>query len=161
MKTSFSSLPAPTSSGLAIEVNNLTRRRVKKEFLIKFVKNILRKDGKGGAGLSIALVGGKRMKFLNKRYRGKNRATDVLVFSQNQKFPIVPESELGLGEILICLSEVAKNAEIMRITFEKELARVLIHGVLHLLGYDHEKGEQKAKLMRKKEEYYLAKNYKK
>jgi len=108
--------------------------------------------------LSIALVGQGRIRELNKKYLGKNRATDVLSFGQNQKPKTKKQelNELGLGEVVICLREVKKNAKRYGTTFEKELAKVLIHGILHLLGYDHEKSEMEAEKMEEKENYYLS-----
>lgn len=126
-----------------IEINNLTTIKIDEEFLKNIVKKIL-EEKKKELNLSIALIGPNRMKKLNKRYRGKNRVTDVLAFP-NQ------DSE----EIVICLREVKKNAKKFNSTFKKELTKVLIHGVLHLLGYDHEKGEREREEMEKEENYYL------
>ena len=84
-----------------IEVNNLTAVQVDEEFLKKIAQKALEGENKKASELSIALVGQGRIRELNKRYRGKNRATDVLAF---------PNRELGLGEIVICLREVKKNA---------------------------------------------------
>ena len=139
-----------------IKINNLTTNEIKEEFLEKVAKIVLKgKNGKE-AGLSIILVGQERMRKLNKKYRGKNKVTDVLAFGQSQKFPIIPENKLDLGEIVICLYEVKKNAKRYNSTFKKELARVLIHGILHLLGYDHTKDEKAAKEMEVKQELYLS-----
>lgn len=149
-----------------IEINNLTTNPVDEEFLKKIIEKVLEGESaswrKKEANLSIVLVGQGRIRELNKRYRGENRVTDVLAF---------PNQELGLGEIVICLREVKKNAKRFSSTFEKELARVLIHGILHLLGYDHEKSEKTAKeveetkasslpfatarVMEEKQNYYL------
>jgi len=126
-----------------IEINNLTTNPVDEEFLKKAAEKVLGGEKKEG-DLSIALVGQGRIRELNKKYRGKNRATDALAFPGD-----------GLGEIVICLGEVKKNAKRFNSTFEKELARVLIHGILHLLGYDHERPGKEAKQMKEKEEYYL------
>ena len=113
-----------------IEVNNLTGFRVNKDFLKKIAQKVLANEKKNKTELSIALVGLKRIKELNKKYRGKNRATDVLSFSYD-----------GSGDIVICLGEVKENAKRFGTTFKKELAICLIHGILHLLGYGHEKSE--------------------
>lgn len=129
-----------------IEINNLTTVSVDEEFLKRVAGKVLEGENKKDAELSVALFGQGRIRELNKKYRGKNQVTDVLAFSGTG----------GLGELVICLREVKKNAKRFNLTFETELARVLIHGILHLLGYDHEKGEQKAKPMREKEEYYLS-----
>ncbi len=130
-----------------IEINNLTTVQIDEEFLKKVAEKVLESENKKEADLSIALVGQGRMRKLNKKYRGKNRVTDVLAF---------PNKNLGLGEIVICLREIKKNAKRFGETFEKELIRVLIHGIFHLLGYDHEKSEKAGQKMAEKENYYLS-----
>jgi probable rRNA maturation factor len=128
-----------------VEINNLTTTSVNEEFLKKIAQKVLEKENKRKVELSIALVGQGRIKELNKRYRGKNRVTDILSFTYNNS-----------GEIVICLKEVKKNAERFGSAFEKELSRVLIHGILHLLGYDHERSKEGTKRMEKKEKFYLS-----
>jgi len=146
-----------------IEINNLTTSSVDKEFLKRVAQIVLKGKNKKEAGLSVVLVGEGRMRKLNRRYRKKNKVTDVLAFDQNQKskiknqkFPILHGNKVELGEIVICLREVKKNAKKYNLDYKKELARVLIHGILHLLGYEHEKSEKGAKEMEKKQEYYLS-----
>ncbi|TSC75431.1 MAG: putative rRNA maturation factor [Parcubacteria group bacterium Gr01-1014_30] len=133
---------------MTIDINNLTTSEVDEVSLKKVAKNVIEGESasrrKEDASLSIALVGQGRIRELNKKYRGKNRVTDVLSFPGN-----------GLGELVICLREVKKNAKKYKSTFQRELAKVLIHGILHLLGYEHDKGETKADAMREKEEYYI------
>ena len=133
-----------------IEVNNLTTVKVDEEFFKKIAEKVLEEESaswrKGNKNLSIALIGQGRIRELNKRYRGKTRVTDVLAF---------PNNEFDLGEIVICLREVKKNAQRFNSTFKKELARVSIHGILHLLGYDHEKSDAQAKKTEEKQNYYL------
>jgi probable rRNA maturation factor len=139
-----------------IEINNLTTNPVDEEFLKKVAKKVLKEESavrqpaerRKNKDLSIALIGQGRIRELNKRYRRKNRVTDVLAF---------PDKEMGLGEVVICLGEVKKNAKKYKSTFEKELAACLIHGILHLLGYDHEKSKGEAKRMEEKQNYYLKK----
>ena len=127
-----------------IEINNLTTVSLDEEFLKRIASKVLEKENRKKADLSIALVGQGRIRALNKKYRGKNRVTDVLAFPGN-----------GLGEIVICLREVKKNAKRFNLAFEKELTRVLIHGILHFFRYNHEKSETAAKEMAEKENYYL------
>jgi len=126
-----------------IEINNLTNSLVDKAFFKKVTKKILAKERKRKK-LSIALVGPDRMKELNKRYLKKNRITDVLSFSYDDA-----------GEIVVCPQQVKKNAGKYNSTFKYELTRVLIHGILHLLGENHEISKKKAKKMEQKQEYYL------
>lgn len=155
-----------------IEINNLTTNPVDENFLKKVAQKVLKDEGEEKSDLSIALIGQGKMRKLNKRYRGKNRVTDVLAFGENKipngarrsgrvegglesKFQI-PNSIKGLGEIVICLREMKKNAKRFGSTFEKELATCLIHGILHLLGYNHEISKEKSKEMEKKQQYYLS-----
>ena len=140
-----------------IEINNLTTNPIDEDFLEKIAKFVLEGEGKGESDLSIALIGPGKMRKLNKRYLGKNRATDVLAFGQTSRYKVkdVKYKTQDLGEIVICLREVRKNAKRFKSSFEKELTRVLILGILHLVGYDHEKNEKKAKKMEEKEKYYL------
>lgn len=135
-----------------IEVNNLTGVSLDKSLFEKVAKNVLKREKKTGIELSLALVDQARIKELNKKYRGKNRVTDVLSFTGSRD----SEALWNGGEIIICPSQVKKNAEKYQITFKKELVKVLIHGILHVLGYEHEKTKAKADKMRKKEEYYFS-----
>lgn len=120
-----------------IEINNLTASKVDEEFLKGVAKKVLKGEDRKEVGLSIVFIGEARMRKLNKRYRGKNKVTDVLSFGDE------------LNEIVICLREIKKNVKTYNSTFKKELARVLIHAILHLLGYEH--GEK----MEEKQEFYL------
>ena len=114
-----------------IEVNNLTKNKVDKEFLKRVAKKALEEENKK-IELSIALVSSHRIRELNRKYRKKDKATDVLSFQYD-----------GSGEVVICLEVVKKNAQQFKVTYQKELARVLIHGVLHVLGYNHQQMKQK------------------
>lgn len=143
-----------------IEINNLTTVSVDEEFFKRVAKAVLEGEKKEG-NLSIALVGQGRIRELNKKYRKKNKVTDVLAFPESKvllkrlKMSAFQESR-GLGEIVICLREIKKNGKKFSSVFEKELARVLIHGILHLLGEDHERTEKEAKKMTDKQNYYLS-----
>jgi len=118
-----------------IEINNLTTVSVDEEFLKKVAKKVLKDENREEIDLSVVFTGEARMRKLNKKYRGKNKVTDVLSFGH------------GLNEIVVCLREIKKNAKIYNSTFKKELSRVLIHAILHLSGHNH-------KEMQDKEEYY-------
>lgn len=138
----------------------MTTVSVDEQFLKKVAEVVLEGEEKEGE-ISIALVGQGRIRELNKKYRKKNRATDVLAFPESkvllEKFRVGPIRKIqGLGEIVICLREVRKNAKKFGSTYNKELAKVLIHGILHLFGYNHERSEKEEKIMGKKEECYLS-----
>jgi probable rRNA maturation factor len=85
--------------------------------------------------ISLSLVRDRTIKTLNKSFRGKNSATDVLSF-----IPLdICKTQNGfLGDIIISVDTAKKNAKEQEVTFKEELLRLSVHGVLHLLGYDHE-----------------------
>jgi len=124
-----------------IEITNLTKQKINQDLLVKKVKQVLQSEKAKNQNISICLVSCAKIKELNKRFRNKNKATDVLTF---------PELD-----ILICPNVVKENARRQGLAFERELCRVVIHGVLHFLGYDHEKTAREAKEMNKREERYL------
>jgi probable rRNA maturation factor len=141
-----------------VEINNLTRLKIDEKFLKKVAGRVLAEEKKKTAGLSLAFVGPERIKKLNKKYLGKNRPTDVLAFGGEEMLSLKWKAQKPFkegGEIVICLDKVKKNSARFKFAFKKELAMVLIHGILHLLGYDHERGAACAKKMNKKQEYYL------
>jgi probable rRNA maturation factor len=105
------------------------------------------------AELSVLFVNSRRMKLLNTRYRGIPADTDVL------SFPLMDEglrhNECALGDIVISVPSARKQAEEFKSTFHEELIRLLVHGLLHLIGYDHEINPYQKKKMEKKERELL------
>jgi len=94
---------------------------------------------KGDWYFSLAFVDQKTIKQLNKTYRGKNTVTDVLSFENNQKdFVAMPADKNYLGEIVICVSQARVQAQDLKCNLSQEVARLLVHGLAHLSGYDHE-----------------------
>lgn len=142
-----------------VEINNLTKFSLNE----KRIKEVLEKAFRfRKINLSVAFVGPKTIKKINRKYRNKDKTTDVLSFSglkkNEKKFKRKDlENAEDLGEIIICPQEIKKNSKKFKSDFDKEIYRVLIHGILHLLGYDHEKTRNEAKLMDEKQDYYLKK----
>lgn len=114
---------------------------VEKEPLKKLAKKVLKEENVIRKDLHIVLVSPERIKDLNRRYRSKDEYTDVLSFP-DKDFP-EPGSEDKLGEVVICPDKA------------KDLSRVLVHAILHLTGYDHERSPKEAKFMEEKTKYYL------
>jgi len=84
---------------------------------------------------------------LNKSYRGKDEPTDVLAFYMTSAdFIEPPDGVRHLGEVIISYPQAVIQAEEHRHSIKKELAILIIHGVLHLLGYDHEESEQERQM---------------
>jgi len=86
---------------------------------------------------------------MNKQYLDHDTYTDILTFDNGE------EEGVLLGDIFISVDRVRENAEKFKVSFEDELHRVMVHGVLHLCGYD-DLDDQALKIMREKEDYYLA-----
>jgi probable rRNA maturation factor len=106
------------------------------------------------------------MRILNRQYRGADRTTDVLSFPQEESYklqvtsyrsPGTPHSPLILGDIVINLHQAKRQAAEHSLIFNEELKKLLIHGLLHLTGYDHEKGGYDEKKMKRKEKELLSK----
>ena len=91
--------------------------------------------------IDLAIVSKGEMRRLNKKYRGQNMPTDVLSFS-------FMENDIKLGQIVICLAIAKKDARKENISLKEKLAKLTIHGLFHLLGYDHEKRKEKEKMER-------------
>lgn len=98
------------------------------------------------------------MRRLNARYRGIDRSTDVLSFPMSDERPRMIEwgrykGPLPLGDIVICVPKALVQAEQYCISFREETQRLLVHGLLHLVGYDHEiSAYQKIKMEKKERE---------
>jgi probable rRNA maturation factor len=106
-------------------------------------KQLLREVDESTSSLSITLVGDDEIRALNRTYRGKDRPTDVLSFGldgalRNESAgATVPERMLG--DVVISVDTARRQAAEYDATLQVELYRLLIHGVLHVLGYDHER----------------------
>ena len=118
-----------------MEINNLTNFTVDKKLFSAVAKKVLLSENRETENISLAFVEKEEIKKLNKKFRKKNKPTDVLSFLLN-------EADC-LGEIVICPEVVKEKNE--------EIIKVFIHGILHLLGYEHEKSKSKAKEMEAKE----------
>ena len=91
------------------------------------------------------------IKELNTQYRNKKKATDVLSFSHFEGIAISPW-DTSIGELVISVETLCRQAKKFKVTVEEELIRLLVHGTLHLLGFDHEKvGASVAAKMRREE----------
>ena len=100
--------------------------------------------------VSILLTGDKDIRRLNQEFRSIDQPTDVLSFPQNaDEEPYIPE-EVILGDIAVSLDIAKAQAKEHGLDFKEEIILLLIHGILHLLGYDHEISEQDEKQMRNK-----------
>ena len=116
-----------------IEVVNRQRRfKVDTEAWTTFATKALAAIGNGESSATIAFVSDKRIRELNRQFRGIDKATDVL------SFPADETDELNLGDIAISTETAATQAKENGLSFDDEIAQLILHGLLHLSGYDHE-----------------------
>jgi probable rRNA maturation factor len=108
--------------------------------IIKFVLKEMEKDN---SELSLVLCNNDYIHFYNKEYRNKDYPTDVLSFVDGERMGKITY----LGDIIISIDKVKSQSEEYGVSFEEEFSRLLVHGILHLLGYDHETSEEDEKVM--------------
>jgi rRNA maturation RNase YbeY len=146
---------------------------------------VLKAARAGEAELSLVLVSDRRMRALNRRYRNKDRSTDVLAFPLLERClpksarcrtrpprtrrdaslargkpqalaSDAPKEPTLLGDVVISLPAAKRQAAALGHSLREEVTRLLVHGVLHLLGYDHERSKRDALLMARKERTILS-----
>lgn len=121
-------------------VHNADISRIQVE---KITLRVLRYLKFGNALVAVHLIGDARMRTLNHRHRGIDRPTDVL------SFPIREKNDLG--DIFLSIPFLVRQAKRFGVPFEEELRRMLIHGLLHLVGFDHETKIQARRMFRLQE----------
>lgn len=99
--------------------------------------------------LSLLLTDDKEIQALNKTYRDLDKSTDVLSFPQDED-AVNESGDTLLGDVVISVETAARQAEEHHLSFNEELILLAIHGILHLLGYDHERSPQDARIMQDK-----------
>jgi probable rRNA maturation factor len=118
------------SSSITVFIARKARVTLSSATIERVINRAVRAAGTRRRGeLSIAFVGERRMRSLNRIYHGEDHVTDVLAFSD--------DDERVIGEIVVCPLKARTNARAARISLREELIRLLIHGTLHLLGHDH------------------------
>ncbi|MCF7795410.1 rRNA maturation RNase YbeY [Patescibacteria group bacterium] len=124
-----------------IEVNNINSEDVDIKAVSILAQSFLDVYDLSSKAVSIAFISKEEMREINRDYRGKDTNTDVLSFTEKSGSDY-------LGEILINYAKIKEQAKDFNNTNEKELDFILIHGLLHLLGYTDEKEEDKKEMIR-------------
>jgi len=121
---------------------------LKVSWLRRVAEQVLIAQGASSSGeLGLVIASQERVKELNRSYRGKDEPTDVLAFSaietraDSPPFVTPPDGVLYLGEVIISYPQAVIQAEEHQHSIEREMAILIIHGVLHILGYEHDKPE--------------------
>jgi len=140
-----------------VEVDDEVASSVDERALVAMLERVLTEDGlDDGASLAVVLSEDSLLHELNLRHREVDAPTDVLSFpaDEGEAFP-VPEGEPRyLGDIVVSVESVARQAAEAGLTTAEELSHVILHGLLHLLGYDHEESAEEA-VMKAREEAVL------
>jgi probable rRNA maturation factor len=134
---------------LSIQIEDPFVSLVDKDWLRKFVETTLIADGVGElVDIGLVIASDETVQNLNRSYRGVDASTDVLAFALSQPssdevehFAMPPDKILHLGEVIVSYHQAERQAEEQHHPIERELALLVVHGVLHLLGYDHGKPE--------------------
>jgi len=118
-------------------VSRQRRRKIDCERWQVFGEKALQAIGKAGHDATIAFVSDRQIRILNKRFRGLGKATDVLSFPAGDD-EFAETSHPSLGDIAISVERAESQAVENGLTLEIEIAQLILHGLLHLCGYDHE-----------------------
>ena len=149
---------------IGVQIDTKFRERLKEDWLRQVVESSL---GAGSVGaeveLGVLITDDESVRELNRRYRGVDRTTDVLSFALAEEgsevdspgFVNPPDGLLHLGEVIVSYPQAARQAEENNRTIEQEMALLVVHGTLHLLGYEHDEPVRE-KEMRSLEERILS-----
>ncbi len=126
------------------------RRALAVPTVCRVVSTVLDREKVGAASIAVTFMSSSRMRSLNSQTFGRDRATDVVAF------PLAHDDEL-VGDVYICPSIARRSARHFRISSREELLRLVVHGILHVLGYDHPEGASRTRSrMWKLQEAYVA-----
>ena len=142
-----------------IETENLNKRKIDVALVNKMAEIVLKKAGYKNIALDIIFINNHKIRVLNRKYLGIDTATDVIAFPACQGMDEIGDTRF-LGDIAISSDKAWQNSEVYGVTFVEEILRYVIHGILHLLGYE-DNNEKNRKKMVKKENEFLEKIKKK
>lgn len=130
-----------------IYYNNVKFRLKKTGEIKNWIKKVIRSEGKEPGDLSFIFADEENMLKMNIKYLGHDYNTDVITFDYSK-------DDFIEGEIYIGIDTIRKNAKKYKVTLRNEVKRVMVHGVLHMLGYE-DKNEEQRKLMKEREDYHI------
>jgi probable rRNA maturation factor len=119
----------------------------------ELIEDVLREDGTDEVSVTLLVAGDGLLQRLNREHRDVDEPTDVLSFAE-ESGELLPSPEGGpryLGDIAVSIERAAVQAEAAGLTLDQELRHLVLHGLLHLLGYDHETDEDDAQMQAREE----------
>lgn len=135
---------------MKVQIRNLQKiKKISRAAIEKKINKIFRLLSVSPGSVSFVFCDNECIRQLNRQYLKKNRPTDVIAFPLSQ-----PRSRIFKGEVVVSVEEALANCQRFGTAFEEELTLYVIHGILHLCGYD-DKTDSKAKKMRQRESEIL------
>ena len=139
---------------MTIEVFNETNQNIEQEIneLKELLENVAKDEKLDNGEFNVIIVDNEKIKDINKQYRNIDKVTDVISFALEDDKTFVIKDYRMLGDIYISLDKAKEQAEEYNHSFKREFSFLAIHGLLHLLGYDHMKKEDEEIMFKKQEE---------
>jgi probable rRNA maturation factor len=146
-------------SRVELQIDDAYREIIDRRFLRQVVRHALVQEKVPPAELCLTITSDERLRELNRTFRQVDAVTDVLSFPllspQGGPFVAPPDGLLHLGDIVVSYPRAQEQAQEYGHSLQRETAYLIVHGLLHLLGYDHQRQEDQER-MRKREEVILA-----
>jgi len=150
--------PSRPAHRIEVQVARPFRSALRAVWLRRIARHVLAAEGADPTELGVVVADDATVRELNRRYLGVDEATDVLSFGLGEKgdapFALPPGEPASLGEVIIAYPTAVRQAEEQGHSVEAEVAHLLVHGILHLLGYDHMEAEDE-RVMRRREREIL------
>ncbi|MGD0205772.1 MAG: rRNA maturation RNase YbeY [Dehalococcoidia bacterium] len=151
--------PSRCAHRIEVQVAQPFRWAMRAPWLRRIACHVLLAEGAGPTELGVVITDDATVHELNRRFLGIDEPTDVLSFGlggrAGRPFALPPGEVASLGEVIISYPAAVRQAEDQGHSVQAELAHLLVHGILHLLGYDHQ-GPEDERIMRQKAEEILA-----
>ena len=138
---------------IGVRIDGRFRNAVDEEWLRGVAGRVLAAEGVAPVEVGIVVTGDAAIRDLNRRFRGEDAPTDVLSVALNERtedFVLPPDGILRLGEVIVSLPTARRQARASGHGVREEVAWLVVHGLLHLLGYDHQE-EEEERAMRSRE----------
>ena len=134
---------------IIFSVEEISFNLKEKNKIKRWIKNIIENEGKKLGEISYIFCSDEYLLDINQKYLEHNTYTDIITFDYTENSNIIS------GDIFVSIDRVKENSIKFKVTFEEELRRVLIHGILHLLGYPDKKPSEEKKMREKENEALL------
>lgn len=137
-----------------IEVFNETQKDIEQDIieLKKFLESVAKDESLENGEFNVIVVDNEKIRQINKQYRNIDRETDVISFALEDDKTFVIKDYRMLGDIYISIDKVVEQAKEYNHSFKREFSFLALHGLLHLLGYDHMNEEDEKVMFEKQEE---------